>query len=99
MKPNAWLWLGLVLPMLFAACKKEREPVPVNRLAADAGTDRTVPLNAPVQLDGSNSRDGNGKPFTYSWRLTSRPTGSNAGLWPPMRWRRKPGRSGCTPTR
>ncbi len=80
MKPNAWLWLGLVLPMLFSACKKEKEPEPVNRLAAAAGTDRTVPLNVPVQLDGSASRDGNGKAFTYAWRFTSRPAGSGATL-------------------
>jgi hypothetical protein len=80
MKSNAWLWLGLVLPMLFSACKKEREPAPVNTLVAAAGADRTVPLNAPVQLDGSASRDGNGKTFTYAWRFTSRPTSSQAAL-------------------
>jgi hypothetical protein len=80
MKPNAWLWLGLVLPMLFSACKKEREPAPVNKLAAAAGTDRTASLNVPVPLDGSASRDGNGKAFTFAWRFTSRPTGSGATL-------------------
>jgi hypothetical protein len=80
MKPNAWLWLGLVLPMLLSACRKEREPAPVNKLVAVAGADRTVPLNAPVQLDGSASRDGNGKAFAYTWRFTSRPNGSRAAL-------------------
>ncbi len=80
MKPNAWLWLGLLLPLLFSACKKEKEPAPVNRLAAAAGTDRTASLNVPVQLDGSASRDGNGKAFTYAWRFTSRPAGSGATL-------------------
>jgi hypothetical protein len=80
MKSNAWLWLGLVLPVLFSACKKDVEPTLVNKLAAGAGTDRTVPLNTPVQLDGSSSRDGNGKTFTYTWRFTSRPTGSAAAL-------------------
>jgi len=82
MKPtfNAWLWLGLVLPMLFSACKKEKEPAPVNKLAAAAGTDQTVLLNTPVQLDGSASRDGNGKAFSYAWRFTSQPGGSRAAL-------------------
>lgn len=47
---------------------------------ADAGTDQSVYVNDTVTLDGSNSWDQDGDSLTYSWTLTSIPTGSTATL-------------------
>ena len=51
---------------------------------ADAGPDRSVVTGAPVTLDGSGSRDANGDPITYSWRVISKPAGSLATLLTPL---------------
>ena len=50
---------------------------------ANAGPDQTVAVNALVILDGNGSSDANGDPLTYSWSLTSTPTGSGAVLSSP----------------
>ena len=47
---------------------------------ADAGPDRTELLGTPVMLDGTGSRDPNGKPITYAWRVVTQPAGSQAVL-------------------
>ncbi|MBD0257094.1 MAG: hypothetical protein ICV83_15360 [Cytophagales bacterium] len=80
MKAIQLLWMGLALALVLSACRKEKEPAPVATLVAAAGPDRTVAVNAPVQLDGTASRDGNGRDFTYAWRLTGKPAGSQATL-------------------
>ncbi|EOZ98750.1 PKD domain containing protein [Indibacter alkaliphilus LW1] len=51
-----------------------------NKLVANAGTDREIQVNTPVQLDGSGSSDGNQLPFTYHWTFKSRPANSTAAL-------------------
>ena len=58
--------------------------VPITTLnsppVANAGPNQSVPLYAVVQLDGGRSTDVDGDPLTYSWSLTSVPTGSKAAL-------------------
>jgi len=48
---------------------------------ADAGPDQAImQIGTIVQLDGSQSYDIEGDPFTYNWTLLSKPEGSNASL-------------------
>jgi len=47
---------------------------------ANAGADQSVQVNNTVTLNGSGSSDPESDPLTYSWSLTSRPTGSAATL-------------------
>jgi len=47
---------------------------------ANAGLDQTVLVRTTVSLDGTQSRDANGDPLTYSWTITSKPSGSYAAL-------------------
>jgi hypothetical protein len=50
---------------------------------ADAGRAQTVRTGTVVQLDGTSSKDADGDPLTYSWQMTSVPSGSNATLVAP----------------
>ncbi len=47
---------------------------------ANAGPDRTVFTQAPVNLDGSGSTDADGDTLAYSWEFDARPAGSGASL-------------------
>ena len=47
---------------------------------AVAGADQSVLVGSTVTLDGSNSRDPDGKPITYLWTLRNKPAGSAAAL-------------------
>jgi hypothetical protein len=47
---------------------------------ADLGLPQRVVIGAIVSLDGSASSDANGDPLTYSWTLTTIPSGSLATL-------------------
>ena len=50
---------------------------------ANAGTSRSVVIYDTVTLDGSESSDANGDPLTYSWYLTSVPTGNEEQITNP----------------
>ena len=47
---------------------------------ANAGPNQSVSTGTTVSLDGSGSSDANGDVLSYSWSLTSKPSGSNANL-------------------
>ncbi|NWG14601.1 MAG: DUF11 domain-containing protein [Acidobacteria bacterium] len=47
---------------------------------ANAGPDQTVVVGATVTLNGGGSSDVDGNPLTYTWSLTSIPSGSRALL-------------------
>jgi hypothetical protein len=47
---------------------------------ANAGVDQNIPTANVVTINGSASFDTDGDPLSYSWSLTTLPTGSNAAL-------------------
>jgi PKD domain len=47
---------------------------------ANAGPNQTIIIGSVVTLDGSGSTDSNNHTLTYSWTLTSKPSGSSATL-------------------
>ena len=53
---------------------------PPQKPVADAGTDKTVPVNVLVQLDGSRSFSSSGGLLTYQWTLVAKPPGSGSSL-------------------
>ena len=50
---------------------------------AEAGPNQNVLVTSTVNLDGSASSDADGDPITYSWSITSKPSGSGAVLLNP----------------
>lgn len=54
---------------------------PISSLEADAGTIEGVQyVGEAINLDGSKSKDTNGKPFQFSWRFKEVPTDSESEL-------------------
>ena len=47
---------------------------------ANAGVDQNINTTSNVTLNGSKSSDANSDTLTYSWSITSKPSGSNASL-------------------
>jgi len=47
---------------------------------ANAGGDQSVSTRSSVPLDGSSSSDPDGNSLTYSWTITTKPSGSTASL-------------------
>jgi RHS repeat-associated protein len=50
---------------------------------ANPGQAQTVTVGTVVTLDGTQSTDSDGQPLTYSWSMTTKPSGSNATLVSP----------------
>ncbi|WPP48669.1 PKD domain-containing protein [Catalinimonas niigatensis] len=76
------LLMMLSLFLLMVSCEEDSEtPTPTeNKLEAKAGPDQEVDINTLVNLDGSASKDGNGKTFDYEWTIKSMPAESEAEL-------------------
>ncbi len=51
--------------------------------AANAGADQSAQVTETVTLNGSGSNDVDGNALTYTWSLTSKPSGSTVGLTNP----------------
>ena len=66
--------------VMISACSDDETLEVINKLHADAGPDQEVIINDVITLDGSNSSDGNNRPFTFHWRLKSKPANSSAIL-------------------
>jgi len=49
-------------------------------ILANAGRDQHVAVGATVEVDGSASLSPSGTPLSYSWAITSKPSGSHAAL-------------------
>lgn len=71
--------------VLVTGCKKDPEvdPTTPNTLSADAGPDQQGPVGTAIQLDGSASKDSDGKSFTYQWALTRKPAKSTTTILSP----------------
>lgn len=67
---------------LFAGCGSDFEWFPEANVApvANAGENQRVVAGDSVTLDGSGSSDENGDKLTYSWTMTTKPSGSTAAL-------------------
>ena len=48
--------------------------------SANAGPDQTVPVGTTVQLSGAHSTDIDGQALSFTWSVTTRPSGSSAAL-------------------
>ncbi|WP_162343178.1 PKD domain-containing protein [Cyclobacterium salsum] len=59
----------------FSGCEEE-DLNPINPLNADAGDPTSGFVGHSTLLDGSLSTNAAGKPFTYNWEISSKPTGS-----------------------
>ncbi|WP_225000119.1 hypothetical protein [Cesiribacter sp. SM1] len=75
----AYFLLFLTLSM-FACEEDETLPQPQHQLEAKAGPDQQVAAGTLVTLNGSASKDGNGKSFGYNWILKTKPASSVANI-------------------
>ena len=80
MRKFAWLMFALLLIGAGCGGGGGSTAAAPQKPTADAGTPRTVPVNVPVQLDGSKSASPNGGLLAYQWTLQSRPLGSASTL-------------------
>jgi PKD repeat protein len=67
----------LALAVLAACAQTVQRPV------ANAGADQAVHVGQSVQLDGSNSKDPQGRTLAFQWSFADRPAGSTATIADP----------------
>lgn len=74
--------LAAAAALMIAGCGGSSSTAPSQNAApiANAGNAQSVVAGATVNLSASGSSDPNGDPLTYSWALSSVPTGSAATL-------------------
>lgn len=65
---------------LGSICLASKAIIPNIPPVADPGPDQAIPTCEILRLDGSGSRDAEGKALTYKWRLIDAPTGSMFGF-------------------
>lgn len=81
MLTNRFLVMATAVALLFTGCKTGNEPNPgTGTLTAGAGSNQSAPVGSTVTLDGTSSKDTEGKSFTYLWSLVRKPTTSTAAL-------------------
>ncbi|MCC5919222.1 MAG: hypothetical protein LAT68_00575 [Cyclobacteriaceae bacterium] len=86
MKKRSFYFYVALMPVLFFgfiffSCSDDDSPEPIleeepdreETLFVDAGSDQVVDYNTIVHLDGSETRDDEGLPITYSWEVISFP--------------------------
>jgi hypothetical protein len=66
--------------LMISACSDDETLEMTNKLNADAGHDQQVIINDVITLDGTNSSNGNNRPFSFQWRLKLKPENSSAIL-------------------
>ncbi|MDN3687254.1 PKD domain-containing protein [Cyclobacterium jeungdonense] len=83
MKSSA-IHIAFLLIALFAIAGCEEEDFnPTNPLNAEAGEPASGFVGHSTLLDGSQSTNTAGKPFTYNWEVSSKPTGSEISIEDP----------------
>jgi hypothetical protein len=70
--------------LTLSACKKDDEikpnPEPLPKVTANAGADKTTKVAQAITLDGSASKDSQGKALEYTWTVVKSPVGSAVTL-------------------
>lgn len=63
--------------LVFSSCSDNEDPKPAAQVTANAGADRKIQPGETIALDGSASRDSEGKALSYQWSVLSKPENSN----------------------
>lgn len=75
----ACLYIGC---LLLTTCRDIESVTPNREPVADAGSNATINIGAPLSLDGSRSSDPDGDRLSYEWRILEKPANSQATIVP-----------------
>jgi hypothetical protein len=75
----ACLYVGC---LLLTTCRDIESVTPNREPVADAGSNATINIGAPLALDGSRSSDPDGDRLSYEWRILTQPANSQATILP-----------------